>query len=251
MKIQLGDLEVAYTVQGVGPPVVLIHGLAEDKTSWSGVQDRLEDFRTLAYDFRGHGETTLGGADGTLEQLGSDLIAFLEQVTGPAQCVGYSLGGTLVLWTAMQRPELVTAAVVTGTSTVVGWQAVGFFEERIRVIEQDFAAFAPALQKDTALQIVTSGVDLEAVTARRLEAVGSGGGYVNAARAMMRLHENPLTPLTNMEPPSVHGQPSVAHRPMPFWTRASAGQTSNRYERPFDSSITGNLRTSSPASRMV
>ena len=195
MKIQLGDLEVAYTVQGVGPPVVLIHGLAEDKTSWSGVQDRLEDFHTLAYDFRGHGETTLGGADGTLEQLGSDLIAFLEQVTGPAQCVGYSLGGTLVLWTAMQRPELVTAAVVTGTSTVVGRQAVGFFDERIRMIEQNFDAFAPALQKDTALQIVNSAVDLEAVTAGRLEAVGNGGGYVNASRAMMRLHENPLTPL--------------------------------------------------------
>ena len=195
MKVRLGDLEVACTVQGAGSPVVLIHGLAEGKASWSGVQKRLTDFRTYAYDFRGHGETMLCAGDGTLEQLGGDLIAFLEEVTGPAQCVGYSLGGTIVLWAAAQRPDLVMAAVVTGTSTVVGQQAVGFFEERIRVIEQDFAAFAPALQKDTALQIVTSGVDLEAVTARRLEAVGSGGGYVNAARAMLRLHENPLTPL--------------------------------------------------------
>jgi len=195
MKTRLGDIDVACTVQGDGPPVLLIHGLAESKDSWAGVQQRVADFRTHAYDFRGHGETTLGEGDGTLEQLGGDLIACLEEITGPAQCVGYSLGGTIVLWAAAQRPDLVTAAVVTGTSTVVGRQAVGFFEDRIRMIEEDFAAFAPALQQDTALQIVTSGVNLEEVTARRLKAVGTGGGYVNAARAMMRLHENPLTPL--------------------------------------------------------
>jgi pimeloyl-ACP methyl ester carboxylesterase len=195
MKAWLGDIEVAYTIMGDGPQVVLIHGLAEGKESWAGVQQRLTDFCTHAYDFRGHGETTLGQGNGTLEQLGGDLIAFLEQVTGPVQCVGYSLGGTIVLWAAAQRPDLVTAAVVTGTSTVVGRQAVGFFEERIRMIKEDFSDFAPALQQDTALQIVTSGVDLEEVTARRLKDVGAGGGYINAAQAMMRLHENPLTPL--------------------------------------------------------
>ena len=82
MKIQLGDLEVAYTVQGVGPPVVLIHGLAEDKTSWSGVQDRLEDFRTLAYDFRGPGETMLG--EGQLRLIQNHLAHRLV-VLGPAR----------------------------------------------------------------------------------------------------------------------------------------------------------------------
>jgi len=195
MKIQLGDIETAYNVYGEGPPLVLIHGLAEDKESWSVIQQNLKNFRTYAYDLRGHGYSTLGSGEGTLEQLGRDLISFLEKISGPAKCVGYSLGGTLVLWAAAKRPELVSAAVVAGTSTVVGKQAVGFFRERISMIQEDFSVFATALWKDTALQIDNSAVDLEAVVANRLKAVGNGGGYLNAARAMLSLSENPITPL--------------------------------------------------------
>ena len=172
MKVELGDIETAYIARGDGPPVVLIHGLAEGKESWLEVQDKLEGLRTYASDLRGHGETTLGNGKGTLEQLGSDLIAFLEEISGPAQCVGYSLGGTIVLWATAQRPDLVKAAVVTGTSTVVGRQAARFFEERIRTINSDFLAFANVLRKDTKLQLINPGVDIDAVTAKRLEAVG-------------------------------------------------------------------------------
>jgi 3-oxoadipate enol-lactonase len=195
MKIQLGDIETAYNVYGEGPPLVLIHGLAEDKESWSVIQQNLKNFRTYAYDLRGHGYSTLGSGEGTLEQLGCDLIAFLEKVSGPAKCVGYSLGGTLLLWAAVKKPKLISAAVVAGTSTVVGKQALGFFKERVRMIRDEFSAFAPTLRNDTELQIVNSGVDLEAIVANRLEAVGDGAGYVNAALAMMCLHVNPLTPL--------------------------------------------------------
>lgn len=195
MKRRLGDIEVGYSERGTGAPVVLIHGLAEDRRSWPAVQDRLSDYHTYAYDLRGHGETDIGNADGTLAQLGGDLIHFLESVSGAGTCVGYSLGGTVVLWAALERPDLIPHAVVTGTSTVVGKAAVGFFRDRIRSIETDFAEFAAVLRDDTAAQIVSADVDLDAITARRLEAIGNGRGYVNAARAMLGLHEQPLTPL--------------------------------------------------------
>jgi 3-oxoadipate enol-lactonase len=201
MKIKLGDIDVSYNIQGNGEPVVLIHGLAENKESWCGIQEKLRNCRTYSYDLRGHGESTLGECDGTLEQLGGDLISFLEKVSGPAQCVGYSLGGTLVLWAAAKQPELVCAAVVAGTSTVVGKQAVEFFEERIRIVQEDFSTFTSVLKKDTSLQIVKAALGksgekvLEDITARRLKAVGDGTGYVNAARAMLSLNKIPLTPI--------------------------------------------------------
>ncbi|MGI9334577.1 MAG: alpha/beta fold hydrolase [Gammaproteobacteria bacterium] len=194
MNRPVGDIEVGYSECGAGAPVVLIHGLAEDRCSWSAVQDRLSDFHTYAYDLRGHGETDVGNADGTLAQLGGDLIRFLESVSGASACVGYSLGGTVVLWAALERPDLIPHAIVTGTSTVVGKAAVGFFRDRIRSIEADFSAFAAALRDDTAAQIVAADIDLDAITARRLEAIGDGRGYVNAACAMLGLHEQPLTP---------------------------------------------------------
>ena len=52
MKVELGDIETAYIARGDGPPVVLIHGLAEGKESWLEVQDKLEGFRTYASDLR-------------------------------------------------------------------------------------------------------------------------------------------------------------------------------------------------------
>jgi len=195
VKLRLGDIEVGYTERGSGPPVVMVHGLAEDRRSWALAQERLADYRTFAFDLRGHGETGAGDGDGdgTLDQLAGDLGRFLETLTGPAACIGYSLGGTIVLALAAARPDLVERAVVSGTSSVVGRAAAGFFEERIGLLEADRTAFAAALREDTAAQIVTPDADLDAITRRRLEAVGDGRGYVNAARAMQGLHEAPLT----------------------------------------------------------
>ncbi len=194
MKIRLDDIDVAYSRHGEGSPVVMLHGLAEDRRSWTNVQTRLSQFATYAYDLRGHGETPLGDAQGTLAQLGGDLIRFIEAVTGPASCVGYSLGGTIALWTAAERPDLIRHAIVAGTSTVVSRTAAGFFRDRIHSIETDFEEFASALRDDTTKQIVVAQADLDKIVAARLDAIGDGEGYVNAAWAMKQLHEDPLTP---------------------------------------------------------
>jgi len=202
VNVRLGDIMVGHTAVGDGPPVVLVHGLAEGRQSWSDVQRRLHGYRSYAYDLRGHGETTLGEADGTLAQLGGDLARFLETQTGPAACVGYSLGGTVVLWTACKRPELVRRVVVSGTSSVVGRSAVGFFHSRIRAVKEDFGAFSADLRKDTAAQLARARDQLDLVMQRRLAAIGEGAGYVNAAQAMLRLAEEPLTSLLhNLECP--------------------------------------------------
>jgi pimeloyl-ACP methyl ester carboxylesterase len=193
VKVRLNDIEVNFEDSGSGPAVVLIHGLAEDRRSWRDVQNHLQNFHTFAYDLRGHGLTPIGESDGTVEQLGRDLISFLEQVTGPAACVGYSLGGLIVLWVAARRPDLLLHPVVIGTSSIVGRAAAEFFHQRIDMIETDPEGFAAALKNDTAAQLVTENGDLDRLTAIRLEAVGKGAGYINAAKAMIRLREHPLT----------------------------------------------------------
>lgn len=195
MRVRIGDIDVGYSEAGAGDPVVLVHGLAEDRRHWARLQKGLEDFRTFAYDVRGHGETTLGNAQGTLSQLGGDLVGFLQAVTGPARCVGFSLGGTVVLWAAASRPDLIPHAVVAATSTVVGRAAAAFFRSRIELVNIDFAAFPDALRADTEKQVVTAKGNLgEVVDELRVESVGNGDGYVNAARAMLALHQEPLTP---------------------------------------------------------
>jgi 3-oxoadipate enol-lactonase len=193
--VSLADIEVAYTEAGSGPPVVLVHGLAEDRRTWAVQQRELDDVHTFAYDLRGHGGSTLGDADATLTQLGRDLIGFLEAVTGPATVVGFSLGGTVALWAAAERPDLVAHAVVLGTSSVVGRAATGFYADRIaKAVDTAAAEFRSALRDDTAAAIAVAHDRLDEVVAARLEAVGDGGGYTNAARAMASLSDAPLTP---------------------------------------------------------
>lgn len=195
--VRLNDIEVHYsrTGDGDGPAVVLVHGLAQDRRCWAAVQQGLPKVSTYAYDLRGHGRTTAGDPAGTPEQLRDDLVAFLEQVTGPAIVVGFSLGGTVVLSGAIERPDLVRRAVVVGTSSVVGRAAARVFAERIELFRgDDRAAQHEAMRADTEAALCTADVDVDEQTRLRIEAVGAGSGFINASRAMASLSGNPLTP---------------------------------------------------------
>lgn len=193
---ELGDIRVQYRVAGSGPAVVFVHGLAEDHRSWRALQDEFTGFTTYAVDLRGHGGTTAGRPDGGLAQLRDDLVGFLAEVSGPAACVGFSLGGTIVLAAAAQRPDLVRGAVPIGTSSVVGRAAADFFEERAQQVHDgETESAAETLRADTAGMVTAPGVDVEALVAYRLECIGDGTGYANAAMAMAGLRGEPLSPL--------------------------------------------------------
>jgi pimeloyl-ACP methyl ester carboxylesterase len=205
-RTTINDIDVAYTVEGTGDPVVFIHGLAEDLHTWRGQQRALGGrFRGFACDLRGHGGTSPGRCDGTLAQLGGDLLAFIERVNGPALVVGFSLGGTIALWAAAERPDLVRKSIVLGTSSVVGRSAVQFYQDRIaQAADTGSAEFRAAMRADTEAGLFKAHESLDRIVAARLAAVGDGRGYVNAARAMMGLHAEPLTPrLSRIETPVV------------------------------------------------
>ena len=192
--IVLRDLSVCYSETGAGQLIVLVHGLAQDHRSWAPQFAALQRHHVLAYDVRGHGGTDVGNPSGSLEQLGDDLIALLEW-SGPAAVVGFSLGGTIALWAAAQRPDLVTEVVAVATSSVVGRSAASWYRERVQLVDEGrLEELAAAIVEDTRAQIVRDDVDVQAIARDRVEAVGSGAGYRNAAVAMSHLRETPLTP---------------------------------------------------------
>lgn len=100
--------------RGAGDPVVLLHGGLTDSRCFTGNLDGLADtFRIYLPDRRGHGRTADAPGPITIELMARDTIAFLEQVVGgPARLVGYSAGGTVALWVAMHRPDLVQRLVL-------------------------------------------------------------------------------------------------------------------------------------------
>ncbi|MEI8058335.1 MAG: alpha/beta hydrolase [Actinomycetes bacterium] len=191
-RMTLGDVELAYERRGAGPLVVLVHGLAQDHSIWSNIVAELPNSTTLTYDIRGHGESSLGNADGTLTQLADDLIALLEQV-GPAICVGFSLGGTIVLHAAASRPDLVTAVVAVATSSIVGRAAEAGLLERIDTVasgNQD--KIRELILQDSRGQLANPDVDLDALVERRMLAIADPAGYLNGARAVVSMRVDSL-----------------------------------------------------------
>lgn len=193
-KVTVGDIQVHIIRTGQGEPVVFIHGLAEDHSSWDPViQHLMLGYSYYTLDLRGHGGTTSGRGEGTAQQLAGDLIGFLESCTGPAICVGFSLGGVVVLEAALARPDLVKKVIAIGTSSKVGRAAAEYFGQRIHQIQTDMPAFREALRLDTAAQVVRNMAAVDDISQVRVKAVGDGAGYINAARAMVALAGSPMT----------------------------------------------------------
>ncbi len=196
---RVGDIEIAYRVAGTGTegtPWVFVHGLGEDSRSWKAQLDVLGESRPVyAVDVRGHGGTTLGNADGTLAQLGGDLLRFLATI-GPSVCVGFSMGGAIVLQAAaMQDSPLVRHAICVCTSSIVGSRVADRFRTRADGIDSSGREYARAALIENLTTNVLQDAnwwtdDLE----ERLTAIGDGAGYANGARAMASMNAAPLTP---------------------------------------------------------
>ncbi|MGN8552060.1 UNVERIFIED_CONTAM: alpha/beta hydrolase [Microbacterium sp. SLM126] len=89
------DIELYYTDQGDGQPVVLIHGFPLNGESWGKQQAALLDagYRVIAYDRRGFGASSKAGSGYDYDTFAADLHALVEDLDlRDAILVGFSMG---------------------------------------------------------------------------------------------------------------------------------------------------------------
>jgi pimeloyl-ACP methyl ester carboxylesterase len=94
---------------------VFVHGSLDRGESFRRVMRRLPDVTSVAYDRRGYQGSRGGGVVGLGGHI-EDLLAVMEEVragatgsSGPAVCVGHSLGGDVVIGAALAEPSLFDA----------------------------------------------------------------------------------------------------------------------------------------------
>lgn len=129
--VRVDGLDVAYRRCGSGPPLVLVHGAAEDGRSWEPQLAGLSDeFTVVAWDEPGAGGSSDLPAGFGLADYTAALAAVIEAMgPGPAHVAGLSWGGTLVQELYRRRPDLVATLILV--DTYAGWKG-SLPEEEVR-----------------------------------------------------------------------------------------------------------------------
>lgn len=99
----------AFSVEGEGPPLFLIHGIGASRHSWTGLVGLLKPhFRCISYDLRGHGRSPMPPTPYSLDDLVEDLEALRAELgIGKAHFAGHSLGGMIGPAYARRYPDRV------------------------------------------------------------------------------------------------------------------------------------------------
>jgi 3-oxoadipate enol-lactonase len=118
VKVKVRGGEMAYDDSGGGgAALVLLHGFPFDRSMWRGQADALGgEFRVVAPDLRGFGETPLGNGDLQMGTLAEDVAALLDELSvGRVVLGGLSMGGYVAFEFIRRFPERVRALVLADT----------------------------------------------------------------------------------------------------------------------------------------
>jgi pimeloyl-ACP methyl ester carboxylesterase len=140
---------------GQAPGIVFLGGFASDMTGTKALA--LEAFAKargqafLRFDYQGHGQSSGAFADGTIGIWHSDALAVIDAVTDGKQIlVGSSMGGWMMLLTAVRRPARIAgligiAAALDFTEDLM-WP--GFSEEIRETLRRDGIYHEPSAYSD-------------------------------------------------------------------------------------------------------
>lgn len=106
-----------YTDQGEGLPVVLLHGFPLDHRIWRDQIAALStNYRVIAPDLRGYGESPFKGDTFPMHLLAADVAAVLDVLDiDRAVWVGHSMGGYITMAALRTLPERVLATGYVAT----------------------------------------------------------------------------------------------------------------------------------------
>jgi pimeloyl-ACP methyl ester carboxylesterase len=156
--VRSDGLDLAYKRVGKGPPLVFVHGAAEDGRVWQPQLAALADeFTVVAWDEPGAGRSSDLPADFSLADYANCLAALIEAVAlGPAHVAGLSWGGTVVQELYRHHPGLVATLILV--DTYAGWKGSLPDEEvRARVAGVLQSLAAPAEEFDPTFSNLFAG----------------------------------------------------------------------------------------------
>jgi len=120
--VRANGIDINYTVEGAGPPVVMLHGATSSAAEDWAAQRPLfrKAFKIYLVDARGHAGTKWDVRDGLdRDMLVEDLRAFADELgLDTFHLVGFSMGAMTSLTFATRYPERLRTAIISGIDIV-------------------------------------------------------------------------------------------------------------------------------------
>ncbi len=133
-----------------GPLVVLIHGLGLTRHLWDPHLPAFRDFRVLAYDLYGHGDSAPTPETASLTVFSNQLAGLLDHIGAQrAHVVGFSIGGMINRRFALDHPGNLDRLVILNSPHDRGEEAQQLVEDRARSVRDQgaFSTFDAALKR--------------------------------------------------------------------------------------------------------
>ena len=114
-RLAVDDISLAvHEWPGTGRAIVCVHGLTANHTCWASVADVLSpDYRVIAYDLRGRGDSDKPDTGYSIPIHCQDLASLLDRLgLGRAVILGHSLGAHIALRFAVRFPRRVSNLVL-------------------------------------------------------------------------------------------------------------------------------------------
>lgn len=120
LTIFTNNQTVSYIDEGSinAPTIIFIHGFPLNKAMWNKqVGELKENYRVIAYDIRGHGNSDAGDDDFSIELFVNDLLSLMDalKIDKTILC-GFSMGGYIALNAIENYPERFIALLLCDTN---------------------------------------------------------------------------------------------------------------------------------------
>lgn len=124
---------VFYSVHGAGRPLVLLHGGIDPDSFGSNLAELAKGRQVIAAHLQAHGRTPDSDRPLRCETLGDDVAALIGHLNlGKADVMGYSLGSSVALQTAIRHPGVVDRLVLVSAPM----KQDGYFPEGVAAFAQ-------------------------------------------------------------------------------------------------------------------
>ena len=120
LTITANYLAISYIDEGSinNPTIILIHGFPLNKSMWNKqIKELKENYRVIAYDIRGHGNSDAGDDNFSIELFVNDMLSLMDtlKIDNAILC-GFSMGGYIALNAIENYPERFIALLLCDTN---------------------------------------------------------------------------------------------------------------------------------------